>query len=74
MCSPPTVGPEASSQSLYTEVGSLIGTLEYMSPEQAKLNNLHIDTRSDDYALDRKGTSLVHFLRAPVLGTGRGVL
>jgi serine/threonine protein kinase len=32
-------------------VGALIGTLEYMSPEQAELNNLDIDTRSDIYAL-----------------------
>ena len=44
-------GPRLTEQSVYTEVGSLIGTLEYMSPEQAELNNLDIDTRSDVYAL-----------------------
>jgi tetratricopeptide (TPR) repeat protein len=44
-------GPRLTEQSVYTEVGSIIGTLEYMSPEQAKLNNLDIDTRSDIYAL-----------------------
>jgi WD40 repeat protein/serine/threonine protein kinase len=44
-------GPKLTDQSVYTEVGSLIGTLEYMSPEQAELNNLDIDTRSDVYAL-----------------------
>jgi serine/threonine protein kinase len=44
-------GPRLTAQSVYTEVGSLIGTLEYMSPEQAELNNLDIDTRSDIYAL-----------------------
>jgi serine/threonine protein kinase/tetratricopeptide (TPR) repeat protein len=44
-------GPRLTAQSIYTEVGSLIGTLEYMSPEQAELNNLDIDTRSDVYAL-----------------------
>src|SRR5262249_40071211 len=44
-------GPRLTEQSVYTEVGSLIGTLEYMSPEQAELNNLDIDTRSDIYAL-----------------------
>ena len=44
-------GPRLSEQTVYTEVGSLIGTLEYMSPEQAELNNLDIDTRSDLYAL-----------------------
>src|SRR5262245_1216539 len=44
-------GPRLTEQSIYTEVGSIIGTLEYMSPEQAELNNLDIDTRSDVYAL-----------------------
>jgi tetratricopeptide (TPR) repeat protein len=44
-------GPRLTEQSVYTEVGSIIGTLEYMSPEQAELNNLDIDTRSDVYAL-----------------------
>ncbi|MFO0879858.1 MAG: tetratricopeptide repeat protein [Gemmataceae bacterium] len=34
-----------------TRVGSVIGTPAYMSPEQATLNNLDIDTRSDIYAL-----------------------
>jgi WD40 repeat protein/serine/threonine protein kinase len=44
-------GPRLTDQSVYTEVGSIIGTLEYMSPEQAEPNNLDIDTRSDVYAL-----------------------
>ena len=44
-------GPRLTEQSIYTEVGSMIGTLEYMSPEQAELNNLDIDTRTDIYAL-----------------------
>jgi serine/threonine protein kinase/tetratricopeptide (TPR) repeat protein len=44
-------GPRLSTPSVHTEVGSLIGTLEYMSPEQADLNNVDIDTRSDIYAL-----------------------
>jgi hypothetical protein len=44
-------GPRLTEQSVYTEVGSIIGTFEYMSPEQAELNNLDIDTRSDIYAL-----------------------
>ena len=44
-------GRQLTEHSVYTEVGSVIGTLEYMSPEQAELNNLDIDTRSDIYAL-----------------------
>ncbi len=44
-------GAKLTDESVYTEVGSLIGTLEYMSPEQAELNNLDIDTRTDIYAL-----------------------
>jgi serine/threonine protein kinase len=44
-------GPRLTAQSICTEVGALIGTVEYMSPEQAELNNLDIDTRADIYAL-----------------------
>ena len=36
---------------MFTEFGQVIGTLEYMSPEQAKFNQLDIDTRSDIYSL-----------------------
>jgi serine/threonine protein kinase/WD40 repeat protein len=35
----------------FTQCGLLVGTLEYMSPEQASFNNLDIDTRSDVYSL-----------------------
>jgi serine/threonine protein kinase len=44
-------GPKLTEQTLFTEFGQVLGTLEYMSPEQAKLNALDIDTRSDIYAL-----------------------
>ncbi|MHC4957659.1 MAG: WD40 repeat domain-containing serine/threonine protein kinase [Planctomycetota bacterium] len=40
-----------TEKTVFTEFGQLIGTFEYMSPEQAKLNQLDIDTRSDVYSL-----------------------
>src|SRR5262245_8149296 len=44
-------GPKLTEKTLFTEFGAIVGTLEYMSPEQAELNQLDIDTRSDIYAL-----------------------
>jgi eukaryotic-like serine/threonine-protein kinase len=40
-----------ADQPLYTELGVLIGTPEYMSPEQAEMSGLDIDTRADVYSL-----------------------
>ena len=40
-----------TDRTMFTEVGQIVGTLEYMAPEQAELNNLDIDTRVDVYAL-----------------------
>jgi serine/threonine protein kinase len=44
-------GSKLTERTMFTEFGQIVGTLEYMSPEQAKLNALDIDTRSDIYAL-----------------------
>ncbi len=44
-------GQQLTDRTLVTGFGAVIGTLEYMSPEQAELNNHDIDTRSDIYAL-----------------------
>jgi tetratricopeptide (TPR) repeat protein len=40
-----------TERTLFTELGVLIGTPEYMSPEQAEMGGLDIDTRTDIYAL-----------------------
>jgi len=40
-----------TEKTMFTELGVLIGTPEYMSPEQAEMTGLDIDTRTDVYAL-----------------------
>ncbi len=42
---------QLTDRTLRTEFGAIIGTLEYMSPEQAEMGGLDIDTRTDVYAL-----------------------
>ncbi len=42
---------ELTDKTLFTEYRQFIGTPEYMSPEQAEMSGLDIDTRSDIYSL-----------------------
>lgn len=45
------MNPEMGGQSVYTKFTQLIGTPLYMSPEQAELSSMDVDTRSDVYSL-----------------------
>ncbi len=40
-----------TERTIFTKLGQWIGTPEYMSPEQAEMNGLDIDTRTDVYSL-----------------------
>jgi serine/threonine protein kinase/tetratricopeptide (TPR) repeat protein len=40
-----------TEHTMFTQFGQIIGTLEYMSPEQAEMSQLGVDTRSDIYSL-----------------------
>ncbi len=44
-------GQRLTERSLFTQFGAIVGTLEYMSPEQAELSSQDVDTRSDVYSL-----------------------
>src|SRR5688500_14461647 len=44
-------GQRLTEATMFTGFGDVIGTPQYMSPEQAELNQLDVDTRSDIYSL-----------------------
>ncbi|HKB40232.1 MAG TPA: protein kinase, partial [Gemmataceae bacterium] len=45
------VGQPLTDRTIYTRLTQMIGTPLYMSPEQAEINALDVDTRSDVYSL-----------------------
>jgi eukaryotic-like serine/threonine-protein kinase len=45
------IGQQLTDRTLVTKVGQMIGTPDYMSPEQAEMSGLDVDTRTDIYSL-----------------------
>jgi len=45
------INQKLTEKTLFTRYAHIIGTPAYMSPEQAELNDLDVDTRSDIYSL-----------------------
>ncbi|WP_105359058.1 MULTISPECIES: serine/threonine-protein kinase [Pirellulaceae] len=45
------IGHNLTDRTIYTRFSAMIGTPSYMSPEQAEMSNLDIDTRTDIFSL-----------------------
>ena len=45
------ISHELTEKTMFTVYGQMIGTPQYMSPEQAEMSGLDVDTRSDVYSL-----------------------
>jgi serine/threonine protein kinase len=45
------LGPRLTEHTMVTYLGTLLGTPEYMSPEQVESSSVEVDTRADVYAL-----------------------
>jgi non-specific serine/threonine protein kinase/serine/threonine-protein kinase len=45
------IAQKLTERTMFTELGVLIGTPEYMSPEQAEMTGQEVDTRTDVYSL-----------------------